>query len=205
MPLQTRPPFIWSQSLWGQGYWSPVVQNQTNTMPVQNISAQFTPQAFTDVKADIVAIAPQFPALVTLTDAERKALPRVAAGREAFCDTAYTGAQNFPAVVPGFISAVEWGKDETYYTQLGELEILVESLLAKIRDTKGVCGTERYRQSRKFYEAVKSAKEDVAGLQALYEALRDQFDGQGGSGEGDGGGGDGGGDGGAGGGAGGGN
>ena len=101
------------------------------------------------------------------------------AWREAFCETSLTGAAAFPPVVPSFVTKTEWDKDENYFTQLGELEVLVAALLSKVQDTRSVVGAERYRQSRKFYEAVKSAKEDVPGLQALYETLSEQFEGQG--------------------------
>lgn len=176
LPLET-----WDQAdgRWDAGFWDGATPNQNNTMPVQNISAEFTEQGLTDLKADIVALNPQFPMLVTLTDSERMSLQRVAAGREVFCETAFTGAGTFPTVVPGFMSAVDWGKDENYFVQLGQLEVLIEALLAKVQDTKAAVGAERYRQARKFYEAVKSAKEDVPGLQALYETLKAQFEGQG--------------------------
>lgn len=152
-------------------------------MPTQNISATFTAQQLTDLKADIEALAPQFPALITLTEAERKSLPRVGAGRETFCETSFNGAGAFPSVAPVFLTAAEWAKDETYFDQLAQVEVLLAALLGKVQDTKQAVGAERYRQARKFYEAVKAAREDVPGLQSLYETLKEQFEGQGGSGE----------------------
>ena len=157
--------------------------NQNNIMPIQNISAVFTPAALDALKADIVALAPQFPVLVTLTDDERQSLQRVGAGRETFCDTAITGAETFPTVLPTYMSKTEWDKDELYFEQLGEVEVALAAALQKVKDTRAVVGSERYRQARKFYEIVKTAKEDVPGLQSLYETLREQFEGQGGSGE----------------------
>jgi hypothetical protein len=170
------PDFVWDSPTLT---WDAPAPETNSNMPVQNISAQFTAQGFTDLKTDIVALNPQFPTLVTLTDAERNSLQRVASGREAFCETAITGAETFPTVVPSYLSLVEWQKDETYAEQLAETEVLIAALLAKIRDTRSAVGAERYRQSRKFYEAVKAAKEDVPGLQALYDTLSEQFEGQG--------------------------
>jgi hypothetical protein len=152
-------------------------------MPIQNISAEFTTQQLADLKADIEALNPQFPVMVTLTDAERSKLQRVAAGREAFCETAINGAATFPTVVPSFTPKVEWDKDEKYFDQLGELAVMLGALTSKVNDTRAAVGAERYRQSRKFYEAVKAAREDVPGLQALHDTLAEQFDGQGGGGE----------------------
>lgn len=179
MPAQ---PLTWDSGFWDSGTWDAVAPDPQNPMPIQNISAVFTAQQLTDLKTAIAALTPMFPTLVTLTDAERKSLPRVAAGREVFCETAATGAQSFPTVVPGYLTVAEWVKDETYHGQLGETEVLLASLLAQVRDTRAAVGAERYRQSRKFYEAVKAAKEDVPGLQALYEQLSEQFEGQGPSG-----------------------
>ncbi|MEQ1860361.1 MAG: hypothetical protein ABMA13_10525 [Chthoniobacteraceae bacterium] len=170
---------IWTQSFWNQSSWAPVAENPNTPMPIQNISAEFTVQGLADLKAAILALNPMFPALSVLTEDERRRLQRVAAGRESFCETAISGAESFPTVLPGFISKAEWDKDENYFTQLGEVEILIVALLMKLHDTRAVVGAERYRQSRKFYEAVKAGKGDVPGLQALYEMLRDQFDGQG--------------------------
>lgn len=152
-------------------------------MPIQNVSAVFTAEALASLKSAIVALGPQFPALVTLTDDERQSLQRVGAGREVFCETAINGAATFPTVVPSYLSKVEWDKDELYFSQLGELEVSLAAELQKVLDTRAVIGAERYRQARKFYEVVKAAKDSVPGLQSLYEALSGQFDGQGGAGD----------------------
>ena len=180
MPSQ---PLTWDSGNWDSGTWDAVAPNQNTTMPNQNTSAEFTPAALIALKADIAALGPQFPALVTLTDEERLSLQRVGAGREVFCVTAINGATTFPVVVAGFMSKSEWDKDEKYFAQLGELEGALAAELQKVRDTRAVVGAERYRQSRKFYELVKIAKEDVVGLQPLYEKLREQFEGQGGNGD----------------------
>jgi hypothetical protein len=170
------PDFVWDSPTLT---WDAPAPETNTSMPIQNISAQFTTAAFDAAKAAILALNPQFPALVTLTEAERNSLQRVASGREAFCETAVTGADAFPTVVPSYLTLVEWQKDETYFEQLGEMEIMIAALLTKVHDTRAAVGAERYRQSRKFYEAVKSAKEDVPGLQSLYDTLSEQFEGQG--------------------------
>ena len=180
MPSQS---LTWDSGNWDSGNWDAVAPNQNNIMPIQNISAVFTPAALTALKADIVALGPQFPALVTLTDDERQSLQRVGAGRETFCETAITGAETFPEVVPTYLSKTEWDKDELYFDQLGEVEVALAAQLQKVKDTRAVVGSERYRQARKFYEIVKTAKEDVPGLQSLYDTLSAQFEGQGGAGE----------------------
>ena len=179
MPSQ---PQTWDSGNWDSGTWPAEAPNQNTNMPIQNISAEFTVAALAALKAAIEALNPQFPALVTLTEDERKSLQRVGAGRESFCETANTGAVSFPTVVPAYMSKAEWDKDENYFTQLEELEVPLAALLQKVRDTKAAVGAERYRQARKFYEAVKSAKDLVPGLQALYLTLSEQFDGQGGDG-----------------------
>ncbi len=179
-------PETWDSLTWDSTTWDAVAENPNppHPLPIQNVSAVFTATQLADLKEAILALNPLFPILVTLTEAERKRLQRVAAGRENFCEIANNGAEVFPTVVPTFMSKVEWDKDETYGEQLSELQILVAALLTKIHDTLAVVGAERYRQSRKFYEAVKAAREDVPGLHSLYEALREQFDGQGGDGSG---------------------
>lgn len=174
--------------IWVSGNRFPVTQvaaaaNQNTSMPIQNISAEFTPAALAALKDAIVSIGTQFPALVTLTNEERQSLQRVGAGRESFCETAINGAATFPAVVPAYMSKAEWDKDEKYFEQLSEVEISLAAELQKVQDTRAVVGAERYRQARKFYETVKAAKDDVPGLQSLYNVLREQFDGQGGNGE----------------------
>lgn len=183
MGAMPASPVTWDSITWDSGAWDAEAPNPNPNMPIQNISAVFTTQGLADVKAAILALNPLFPVLVTLTEAERRSLQRVAAGREAFCESSIAGAAVFPTVVPSFVTKVEWDKDETYHDQLGEVEVLAAALLAKIHDTLAAVGAERYRQSRKFYEAVKAAREDVPGLQALYETLSEQFDGQGPSGD----------------------
>lgn len=175
----------WDQTdgQWDAGFWDSAAPNQNNPMPHQNVSAAFTAQELADLKTAIQALHAMFPSLVTLTDAERKSLQRVGSGRDVFCETAYSGAMSFPEMVPGFVSTTEWGKDESYFAQLGEIEVLLGGVMSKVADTRQAVGAERYRQARKIYEAVKSAKEDVPGLQALYETLSEQFDGQGPNGD----------------------
>ncbi len=127
---------IWNQSKWNQSYWAPVTPTQTpSNMPIQNISAEFTAQQLTDLKTDIEALNPQFPVLVTLTDAERSTLQRVAAGREAFCETAINGAATFPTVVPSFTPKAEWDKDEN-------LQALHDTLSAQFEGQGGGGGEE---------------------------------------------------------------
>lgn len=127
-------PELWDQGSWDKGTWDAEAEtnNPSNPMPVQNISAQFTTQALADTKTAIAALTPLFPILVTLTETERKSLQRVGAGRETFCETAITGAQNFTTVVPTFIPLAEWLKDNLYFDQLEELEVPLAALLAKV-------------------------------------------------------------------------
>jgi hypothetical protein len=163
--------------------WDGMAPNPNPNMPIPNISAQFTTAALAALKTAIEALDAQFPALVTLTEDERKTLPRVGAAREAFCETALSGAATFPTVLPGFMSKAEWDKDDTYFTQLGELDVVLAARLQKLRDTRAAVGAERYRQARKWYEAVKAAREYVPGLEDHYQELSEQFEGQGSGGE----------------------
>jgi hypothetical protein len=53
-----------------------------------------------------------------------------------------TGAESFPTVIPTFMTKVEWDKDEHYFAQLGEIEVLVVALVQKVRDTRAAVGAE---------------------------------------------------------------
>jgi len=69
-------PTTWDSGTWYSGTWDAEAVTPTPNMPTQNISATFTAQQLIDLKDDIEALAPQFPTLVTLTEAERRSLPR---------------------------------------------------------------------------------------------------------------------------------
>ena len=122
------------------------------------------------------------PTLVSITDAERSGLQSIGAERFSFVSEALLGAKNNGNVVPGYITVAEWEKDVNYWKALDDVRLALEKLLGKVSDTQRAVGAEAYRQSRKFYEALGSALEDVPGLVPLHQNLAVLFEGQGGNG-----------------------
>ena len=150
-------------------------------MPIQNISAVLTDTVLVQFKNMLSTAEGLLPALVSITDAERSGLQSIGAERFSFVSEALLGAKNNANVVPTYLSVTEWEKDLNYWKALDDVRLAIEKLLGKVSDTQRAVGSEAYRQSRKFYEALGSALEDVPGLVPLHQNLAVLFEGQGGN------------------------
>ena len=148
-------------------------------MPIQNISAVMADTVVSQFKTSLATAEGFIPTLVSITDAERSGLQSIGTERLSFVSEALLGAKNNANVVPGYITVTEWEKDVNYWKALDAVRLAIEKLLGKVSDTQRAVGSEAYRQSRKFYEALGSALEDVPGLVPLHNNLAVLFDGQG--------------------------
>lgn len=140
------------------------------------LSVTLTPAAITAIKAAIAAVDSQLPFLLGLTNAERKALPKIDVNNKVFVEDSLTAINNNGGILPTYINAVEIGKDLVLFEQLDELVQLVGQLFDKLRDTQMLAGSEAYVSSLVAYKLFASAADaGLPGAESIYNQLKQRF------------------------------
>lgn len=140
------------------------------------LSITLTPAAITAIKAAIATVDTQLPFLLGLTNAERKALPKIDVNNKVFVEDALTAINNNGGILPTYINAVEIGKDLELFEQLDELVQLVGQLYDKLKDTQMLAGSEAYVSSLVAYKLFASAADaGLPGAESIYNQLKQRF------------------------------
>lgn len=140
------------------------------------LSVTLTPAAITAIKAAIATVDTQLPFLIGLTNAERKALPKIDVNNKVFVEDALTAINNNGGILPNYINAVEIGKDLELFEQLDELVQLVGQLYDKLKDTQMLAGSEAYVSSLVAYKLFASAADaGLPGAESIYNQLKQRF------------------------------
>lgn len=140
------------------------------------LSVTLTPAAITAIKAAIATVDTQLPFLLGLTNAERKALPKIDVNNKVFVEDALTAINNNGGILPTYINAVEIGKDLELFEQLDELVQLVGQLYDKLKDTQMLAGSEAYVSSLVAYKLFASAADaGLPGAESIYNQLKQRF------------------------------
>lgn len=140
------------------------------------LSVTLTPAAITAIKAAIATVDTQLPFLLGLTNAERKALPKIDVNNKVFVEDALTAINNNGGILPNYINAVEIGKDLQLFEQLDELVQLVGQLYDKLKDTQILAGSEAYVSSLVAYKLFASAADaGLPGAESIYNQLKQRF------------------------------
>lgn len=137
-----------------------------------------------DVKKSITDIYGKMPFLIGLTTDERVTLPKISENNKVFVGDSINALANNAPMLPSYLNVADIKSDLTLYEQLDELEMLALQLVEKIQDTRMLCGSEAYVSSLtayRLFEAAASA--GIPGADAIYDALKQRFAGQGQTGQ----------------------
>lgn len=120
------------------------------------------------------------PHLVGLTTEERKELPKMGDKSVVFVTKSAEYANQNAALVPQYVNMEELRKDIAAIEVLRQLQTPIEQLISRIDDTAMIAGSEAYRATLAFYNAIKgAAKAGVPNAQLIYDDLSQRFPGRG--------------------------
>ncbi len=149
-------------------------------MPYSNISAALDAAAVSQLQTKIGEIRALLPFLISLTNAERIRLPKMADGTTPFVSKALSYAETTPALVPPYLDVAELNRDFALAQALGEVLRAVGQLTQSVQDTQTAVGSEAYAAALAFYQTTKqAAKRGVPGADAIYQDLKARFEGNG--------------------------
>lgn len=146
------------------------------------ISATATAAQIAAVKTALQTIATNLPFLIGLTNEERITLPKINVANKAFTEDAINAMVNNPTLLPSYFNVAEMQKDMLLFSQLDELNLLVNQLAEKINDTQLLAGSEAYVSALAAYRNFEAAANaGVSGADTIYDALKVRFVSQGGT------------------------
>ncbi len=150
---------------------------------INRLNLVMTDADITDVKKSITNIHGKMPFLIGLTTDERVTLPKISENNKVFVSDSINALVNNADMLPSYLKVADIKNDLILYEQLDELEGMALQLVEKIQDTRMLCGSEAYASSLtayRLFEAAASA--GIPGADAVYDALKQRFAGQGGTG-----------------------
>jgi hypothetical protein len=144
-------------------------------MPYQPITATVAPADVTAIKAAITTIQQKLPFLISLTDAERKSLPKAGPNSLSFVEHAQTAADNNPTILPGSFNAANFDSHVGLFATLTDINTSIAQLASSVDDTRMAVGSEAMNEARSVYEYVKSAAKNTPGLKPVADQLGERF------------------------------
>jgi hypothetical protein len=144
-------------------------------MPYQPITATVAPADVTAIKAAIATIQQKLPFLISLTDAERKSLPKAGANSLSFVEHAQTAADNNPTILPGSFNAANFDSHVDLFATLTDINTSIAQLASSVDDTRMAVGSEAMNEARQVYDYVKSAAKNTPGLKPVADQLAERF------------------------------
>lgn len=147
-------------------------------MAYQNISASISDTDLQAIKDAIQLIGNKMPFLIALSVDEKRNLFKLGSKSTDFVNNCNQVAENYPNILPANFDKVELAKDSKLFTQLSELQLLLNTLNEKLNDTSIVIGNEAMKASLTVYDYVKTAAKSEAGMKTVVEQLQQRFKGQ---------------------------
>ena len=144
-------------------------------MPYQNISAQVSEQTLTEIKTAVIVIREKLPFLVSLTQDERKRLPKAGQNSLAFVENSLQAAKNNPNILPSSFNTTEFGSDVALFATLTDLNTSIAQLASQVDDTRMAVGSEAMSGARQVYDYVKAAVKTTPGLKPVADQLGERF------------------------------
>ena len=126
---------------------------------------------------------------IGLTEDERKTLPRINVANRAFVQDALNlmGTDDGASFIPAYLQPAAAQVDLELFEQMDQIFAALQPIFQRVIDTRTLSGSEGYSTSLTFYKLAQSAAEaGIPGAQAIVDALKARFTGQGGSGGGNG-------------------
>lgn len=141
-----------------------------------SISAELVQVDYDAVMAAIQTINDNLPFLITLSDDERRALPKMGDKTIAFVSKALEYAKLNPALIPAFMNLTEFEKDMALVEQLENIKRNINTVRGSIIATEMLAGSEAYQAALMFYQSTKMAmKMNLPGAKEIYEDLNKRF------------------------------
>jgi hypothetical protein len=140
------------------------------------ISAELTSVSVAAIHDAIQTIRAELPFLLSLTNDERRTLPKLGDNRLALDEDAHALMVAHPDFVPPFVSMEELEKDRVLRSQLDGIRLSLESLLNDVEGTEMELGSEMLLVYLAFYaSAQQGAKRGVTSGQAVLDVLGKYF------------------------------
>jgi len=111
-----------------------------------------------DILQAIESIDQKLPGLVSLTDEEIAALPRMKAHTESFVNECLKYSKKYPNCIPADVNVQEINKDLMLIKTLSQIAQALSKLKKKVEDNILLAGSEAYLPSLAIYNAVKTAE-----------------------------------------------
>jgi hypothetical protein len=140
-------------------------------MPYTKINAQVAPADVTAIKAAFALVQQKLPFLLTLTDAERKALRKVGPERLSFVVNAAQVAANNPTSLPASFDAAGFQLAVGLFTVLTDLNTVAAQLASQLDDTHMDVGVQALEGASDVYGYVQTAAKKTPGLKPAADQL----------------------------------
>ena len=149
--------------------------------PDNRISLQIPAQDEADINNALNTLFQKLmPHLLTISDSERQALPKMKDKTLAFVTKATEHAEQNPALLPPYVDVVEWRRDFDAVTRLRMIGNQVSQLLRAVEDSAMVAGSEAYIAALSFYKNTQvAASLNVQGAKDITDDLKIRFSNQG--------------------------
>ena len=145
------------------------------------ISFSLTEQEATSIRDAVSVINTNLkPKLISLTDEQRKSMPKMGDKNVPFVGKALEYADKNPQFVPAFLNVNELKTDFNAVTVLSEFYNSLLPIVSLINDTMMESGSEAYSAGLLFYESAKlAAKMNIPGAKEIADDLGKRFKNQG--------------------------
>lgn len=145
-----------------------------------NISIELTPTEINTINAAIQTIQTTLePHLVALDAKDKSGMAKMGDKSAAFVGKALDYMKSNPEFIPNFVDAAELDKDYKGFTVLNDFLRPLAQITDNLEDTAFLCGSDTYRGTLNYYDAVKqAAKMNVPNAKAIYEDLKVRFEAQ---------------------------
>lgn len=145
-------------------------------MPIQSDYPSLDAGEMEAIKLQIIGFEGFFPKVLNLSAKEKYKHQTIKNKREVFVDMVLQQAKNNPMVVPAFASVPYLEEKFSNFHLLQSIEIALEGLLEKVRDTSHNEGHFAYKEALKIFDSIRLARNSqVPGIDAVYESLNHLF------------------------------
>ncbi len=116
------------------------------------------------------------PYLTTLTNDERRSLPKMGDKTLSFVTKSHEFSNQHPELRPSFSTQEDFTIDVADATGLLPVTDILNKLISQVEDTAMLSGSEAYNHSLLFYNNAKiAAKNSVPGAKEVYNELKTRF------------------------------
>lgn len=140
------------------------------------VSTELSQSDYEEIMKAIETIREKLPFLISMSDAEKLALPKMSDKTIAFVTKSLEYAKTNPQLIPAFVDIKEFEQDMILVAQLENITRSMNTLNGSIFDTRLLTGSEAYQAALMFYQSTKmAAKMNLPGAKEIYEDLSKRF------------------------------